>query len=154
MGLVIAGGRKGGYGQWTYMDNVERSSDHGVTFQELPNLPNKIISPCVVIVDPERIFTAGGYTVHPQPAVLNNAYMFNLTESEKGWIELLPMSFPRYVHTCGKVGPDHVAKKIVVVGGCKDQAMGWSNGMCQTRLKSVEIYTVASGSWENGKHGL
>ena len=54
MGLVIAGGKEGG----TYLDNVERSSDYGATFQELP-----------VIVDHERIFTVSGHTTHP----LNNA---------------------------------------------------------------------------------
>ena len=143
MGLVIAGGRKTQSGP--YLDNVERSLDHGATFQELPNLPNKIIALCLVIVDSERIFTAGGY----KGPALNNAYMLNLTESEKGWKELQSMSFPRFRHACGKVGPENVAKKIVVVGGCND-------GSCQTqtRLKSVEIYTVDSGSWENGKHGL
>ena len=147
VGLVIAGGKEG-----SYLDKVERSSDNGVTFQELPKLPNIIISLCLVIVDNERIFIAGG--LRPSGQILKTAYMLNLTESDEGWRKLDPMSFVRYYHTCGKVGPDHVAKKIVVVGGCNDQAMGWSNGMCQTRLKSVEIYTVASGSWENGKHGL
>ena len=142
VGLVIAGGKEG-----SYLDKVERSSDNGVTFQELPKLPNIIIALCLVIVDNERIFTAGGHTVHPSGKVLSNAYMLNLTESDEGWIELQSMSFPRFLHTCGKVGPELVAKRIAVVGGCND-------GNCQMILKSVEIYTVASGSWDTGKQGL
>ena len=138
---MVAGGRVGK----RYLDKVERSSDSGVTFQELQKLPNIIIALCLVIVDNERIFIAGGHTVHPIGAALNNAYMLNLTESDKGWIELHSMRFPRFMHACGKVGPELVTKRIVVVGGCND-------GMCQVPRKSVEIYHVATGSWETGNH--
>lgn len=79
-------------------------------------------------------------TMHP----LN---MLNLTEPEKGLKGLQSMRFPRFLNACGKVGPENVAKQIVVVGGCAD-------ANCQALRQSVEIYTVTSGSWENGKQGL
>ena len=126
------------------MKEVERSLDYGRTFQELPQLPNKISSLCLVVVDKERIFIAGGFTPHPISTILNTAYMINLTESSRGWLELLPLSLKRYAHTCGKVGPELNPEKIVVVGGCND-------GGCRTRLNSVEIYTIDTGSWETGR---
>ena len=128
------------------MNQVERTLDYGRTFQELPQLPNIIHALCLVIVDKERIFTAGGFTPHPSSTVLNTVHMLDLTESSRGWVELQPLSLPRYAHTCGKVGPELNPEKIVVVGGCND-------GSCHTRLKSVEIYTIATGSWETGKQG-
>ena len=141
VGLVIAGGKAS-----SHLKQVERSLDYGRTFQELPQLPNIISALCLVIVDKERIFTAGGFTPHPSSTVLNTAHMLYLTESSRGWVELQSMSYPRWIHTCGKVGPELNPEKIVVVGGCKD-------GSCHTRLKSVEIYTIATGSWETGKQG-
>ena len=141
VGLVIGGGMEGG----SYLDKVERSSDNGVTFQELPKLKHKTKGLCLVIVDNERIFFAGGIKRLGQ--ILKTAYMLNLTESDEGWRKLDPMSFARYYHTCGKVGPELVAKRIVVVGGCFDLK-------CLSIRKSVEIYTVATESWNNGKQGL
>ena len=98
---------------------------------------------CLVIVDKDWIFTAGGHTWHPEGKVLNNAYMLNLKVSNAGWREVPSLSYPRFLHTCSKVGSDLVADKIVVVGGCYD-------GNCHNRLNSVEIFTVATGSWESG----
>ena len=57
VGLIISGG----YSHQTGMMNqVERSVDYGVSFQELAPIPIRIYSHCLTIVDETIVFAAGG----------------------------------------------------------------------------------------------
>ena len=57
VGMVIAGG-------WdmasNFFDVVERSTDSGATWSDLPQLPKKISYPCLVIIDDKTLALTGG----------------------------------------------------------------------------------------------
>ena len=58
VGLILAGGW---YSSSNVLDNkVFRSQDYGVTFEALPNLPDKRGNGCLVIVDEDEIIRLGG----------------------------------------------------------------------------------------------
>ena len=67
-GLVMAGGTRGD----GFYSSVE-TTDNGVVFGSLPDLPMESQESCVVILDEDKIFTCGGYPTASDTLIYSDA---------------------------------------------------------------------------------
>ena len=116
-------------------DPLEVTRD-GVTFEILPNsdYPNEAVSNfdsgCMVILDDESLFLAGGGRYGS-----TFAYVYNKTTN--AWREVSNMAEPRKDHSCGLV-QSYFGPEVVVVGGN------------QGETSSFEIFSLESEAWRPG----
>ena len=76
-GLVMAGGYLGSY---QLLSSVETTAN-GITFGTLPDLEIEVESPCLVVIDDDKIFTCGGFitSVTGTEILSRDTYMFSKT---------------------------------------------------------------------------
>ncbi len=104
-GLVMANGDPGN-------SNLVETTNDGVQFGELPSLPLDYIGfnyACLVAVDDDRLFFAGGDT-----SASERAFMYSRSTGE--WTDLARMTFGRFRHSCGLVETSERGLEIVVAG--------------------------------------
>ena len=95
-----------------------------------PQLPLSLSGHCVVKVDDDQIFTAGGYG---QPFLKDTFY---LQIQNNTWQSITPMQQGRYGHVCGKVLSSFNDIQIVAAGGL--------------RVDKAELYLYQKQYWING----
>ena len=132
MGLAMA--------YWQNAAPLEVTHD-GINFELLANYPypDEIIggdSGCLVILDDERLFLAGGSFYQGT----SKAFIYN--KSNNTWRAVGDMAQPRSQHSCGLVkSSSGSGYYVAVVGGIRH---GY------TRIQPIEIFSVDTETWQEG----
>ena len=144
---------------------MEISENGGLSFRKLPDIPyaSRLYGACVVIIDEERVFIAGGIKSRDYSCFANmrlnitpclcdsipetdefytNTAFLNLTSNV--WTTGPSLTNARYYHTCSLVTLDSGEKEIVVVGGV-------STADNCTQLRDVEIINLDTNVVRAGK---
>ena len=144
-----------GSGEWnSYRKEMEISTDYGVTFQPLPDMPAARDAGCLAIIDEKTIFIAGGHGPYPSGATgrLDDAYILNL-ETEQ-WTQ--KASVP---------GSDRTVQGVKAVEGWTGRDtcvvyespsngkevymfLGWDRNNVDVE---VRIFNLATEQWRSGK---
>ena len=120
-------------------------SKNGADFELLAEYPNAGVLPdpsgrdsgCLVIIDDNQIFLAGGGGYGGYRS--DRAFMFN--KESNSWRELQRMTVGRSDHSCGVVAnSDGTGNQVIVAGG-------W-------RVDSVEIFSLETESWREGNNAI
>ena len=93
---------------------------------------------CLVIVDDETFFVAGGET---ETGISADVYQYSTYQG--GWYEMNSLSTPRRYPNCGKVKSGALDETEIVVAG------GWDD----ENLNTVEIYNVETQQWRMAGKG-
>ena len=127
-----------------YGDPLEVTFD-GDTFSQLATYPNEEIayyedSGCLVVVDANTLFLAGGFKDDVIPGELSpgsrNAYLYD--REYDTWREVPSMNMGRYRHSCGIIDSyGGSGKDIIVAGGYPYR-------------QSVEIFSLDTETWRKG----
>lgn len=144
VGLIMAGS--------IYPDSrvVELTADGGINWEHLAQIPwgrpneLEITSPCVVILDNNTVFFAGGADgVRGNRTSYCATYFLDLTT--KTWTQGPDMTHCRYYHTCSMItNATSGDREIVVVGGWDEQRQGH----CKY-IQEVEIFDLDTQQWRN-----
>ena len=121
---------------------------NGIDFQQGAGYPDPDVtwqdSGCLVVLDEENIFLAGGWTCtcseyydpnRTTPCESERAFMYN--RGNDSWRQLPDMQTRRNRHSCGLVQSPTGTREIVVAGGQHEHPM--------------EIFSVDSETWRWGK---
>merc|ERR1712117_46434 len=130
VGLVISGGNIDG-GRGDNVDKVYRTRD-GVTFEELPDLPEPVDLGCLVIVDDDQMIRLGGRG-GPHNQDLKKTWSFKFSTNQ--WTSLADVANGGNGVACQMVTREDGEKEIISVGEASDIVM---------------IYNIASNTWRRG----
>ena len=146
-GLILAGSRK----PWS--KHVGRSTDNGLNFVALPELPYGnpsntpgviagIDHPCVAIINDTTVFFAGGRG----PYLANYCDTYFLDLVTEVYTPGPNMTECRFGHSC-----DYIAatNEIIIAGGAQSRVLRPNNTCNNNRMKNVEIYSLDSGIIRN-----
>ena len=155
---------------------VEMSHNNGKNFTSFPIIPygRNQYGACLVIVDDETVFYAGGYTSKNMRTVLKkkllyivhfftadnarlyaNTAFLNLTSQE--WTSGPQMTTARWGHTCSLITKTNGDKEIVIVGGRSHTSSGSDppNDNCTINdvitLRDVEILDLQTNTFRAGE---
>ena len=143
-GLIFAGGY---WGHGGYYEEVERSVDYGVSFQELAPLPSFTTESgrvyhgrrdaCLTIVDENTVFVVGGQYGSDTELVSDELLKLDLAANE--WTNMAPLDRPGRGlsrHSCfNREG------EVFVVGG---NYWGYY-------FSNVDAYNIATGVWRKSE---
>ena len=124
-------------------------SKNGADFELLAEYPNAGVLPdpsgrdsgCLVIIDDNQIFLAGG----ERQGMVNSDQAFMFNKESNSWRELQRMTVGRRYHSCGMVAnSDGTGKQVVVAGGKIDRVY----------TDSVEIFSLETESWRQGNNAI
>ena len=132
MGLVMSGGHLNtGSGDFT-SDKMQRTQDYGVTWEEMVALPKPMYGHCLVIVDENTIFIAGG-----GPSSKKETYLLDLNTNQ--WTPGPQMRVDRSFFGCSLFTSSSGETKIALVGGFTKQ----------TDIYDIATKTIAPGTASN-----
>ena len=136
VGLVTAGGYCGGKcsseSDDYFTKEVEISVDFGVTWSNLPDMPDSVTWPCLTIVDEKTMVVTRK----------NLTWIFEfetMSPPHGSWRSGPDMPNHRGNHGCHTITDGQGKKKIVVMGGNHDG-----------QRDTVDIYDVAAEVWTSG----
>ena len=125
--MIMSGGEAGYPGS----ASVTYTSD-GEIFGYLPSMPESRVGHCMVALDGDDLFVAGGY--------IDNQTFFYHHDSEE-WEKVEDMPTPRSSHACAMVHNEEGEQEVIVVGGYDEDDL----------INTVEIYNIPSGKWRGGQ---
>ena len=131
-GLILSGG----YDADDTIQTTVVSTKDGANFGSISPMPVGVVRHCLVIVDDETFFVAGGET---GTGISADVYQYSTYQG--GWYEMNGLSTPRRYPNCGKVRNSNDIE-IVVAGG-------WN----VENLNTVEIYNVETQQWRMAGKG-